>query len=123
MEHIRTVLEQVVKGRRVDPEAMAAALAELADAEAVVANRTCDDMVFRAPEVEPFDEALLQLGNTFLILQEFMREMHGRKQCDEVPGKIADRLIAAHNFLLKHHFEIKHIPTMHFSPVAHDKRK
>ena len=123
MEHIRTVLEQVVKGRLVGPEEMAAALAELSIAEAIQAGRTSSDMVFQAPEITEFDEALVQLGTTFLIFQTFLREMHDRKQCAEVSGKVADRLISAHKFLLKHHFELEHIPMMHFSPVVYEKKR
>jgi hypothetical protein len=121
VNHIRTVLESLVKGRHVGPEALAAALGELEVAEALAAARTSPDMVFLAPEVTPLDEAILKLGTTFLILQQFMQEMHKKKIFRHVSGKVADNLIATSTYLTKHKFEFGKIPQMHFKPVVHDE--
>lgn len=119
MEHIRKALEQTVKGRMVDPETMALALEELSIAEAIQAGRTTKDMIFLAPDLSDADLTLMRLGTTYLILQTFFQEMHKAGHLSQINGKVADCLIATHAHLLKSGYEMRHIPAMSFTHVAH----
>jgi len=106
VDNIRLVLEQVMNGKKVGQTVWDAAMAELTDAEARLKAVQQDNLVvIQSPEIKPNDEVVHQLGQLFLILEDFMLEMRRKQAFLYLRGDVANVLVDAKKLLTRLNYE------------------